>query len=791
MTRHVPAPSMVWTLLLLAALPTACVRDSEHSAHDTADQRRVEVLRAPASPADGDLDLHQQWSAAEVRQDLGSGEERWSSRPHWELVIRNGEGHRALLMLPSRAGAASTASFRVALPASTPCELVAWLSLETGAGSQSDGLDYTVAVLPGSGPPAWRPEAPPPFERLEPTAALSAWREVRLDLSGHAGHEVWIVLAVREEGERRGDWLLWGDPRIRVAAEAPLVIDLARPEARWRRPRSLPWSEANVFKAYAAFGDAQPNTDDAWMQRLVPWVRSIRLFSSLGANWGPSLERDYERQVGANPTAALGPDTRWARHYEFFRDGPAWEQKAVASRFDWSQYDALLDRAAASGPALHVHMAGAPEAFTNHRGSYQSYHYNEAPVVDEQGWKSYVDAVFTHLASRPWYPHAHFSFFSEPNCVWVESDGTPRRFGFQGTPEDYARQYLWTWQAMRAHVRPDQIHFGPWVVEPAADGPVVDNLEPYVRAIVAAFAAAGEPLPPWSAFAFNIYETPRIGLDSFAAAKIAQARRIIAASLPGEPLPLRFDEVGIHPLLLAGFEKAVGTPLEDSRWATAWHAEMAALMVEQGIVQGAPWVSALALRAIGAYVMLSRAVHALDFGSTHAGAIVLERPAPDAPAPADVWVRPAARAPGRLGYLWSSASDRSRGATRALALSFLHDERARAAAYAPAPVEIRLPSGGHDWRVSVLRWPDGPRAGEATVDTVAVAGLAETLAGSEAEPSRRSAARRSIHPRSRRRRPGPRRALGARRRQRLHPAGRRQGPVRRHTPCRVSSWSSG
>ena len=61
-----------------------------------------------------------------------------------------------------------------------------------------------------------------PFERLEPTAALSAWREVRLDLSGHAGHEVWIVLAVREEGERRGDWLLWGDPRIRIAGEEAL-----------------------------------------------------------------------------------------------------------------------------------------------------------------------------------------------------------------------------------------------------------------------------------------------------------------------------------------------------------------------------------------------------------------------------------------------------------------------------------------------------------------------------------------------------------------------------------------
>ena len=58
------------------------------------------------------------------------------------------------------------------------------------------------------------------------------------------------------------------------------------------------------------------------------------------------------------------------------------------------------------------------------------------------------------------------------------------------------------------------------------------------------------------------------------------------------------------------------------------------------MVQGAPWVSALALRAIGAYVLLSRAVHALDFGSTPGAAVVLERPAPDAPAPADVWVRP-------------------------------------------------------------------------------------------------------------------------------------------------------
>ena len=54
---------------------------------------------------------------------------------------------------------------------------------------------------------------------------------------------------------------------------------------------------------------------------------------------------------------------------------------------------------------------------------------------------------------------------------------------------------------------------------------------------------------------------------------------------------------------------------------------------------------------------------------------------------------------------------------------------ARAAAYARAPVEIRLP-GPRDagWRVTVLRWPDEPRprsSAEAAVETLSVVGLAK------------------------------------------------------------------
>ena len=62
--------------------------------------------------------------------------------------------------------------------------------------------------------------------------------------------------------------------------------------------------------------------------------------------------------------------------------------------------------------------------------------------------------------------------------------------------------------------------------------PVVDNLPEHLRLLREAFVAAKEPLPPWSAFSFNVYETPQLALDHFASYKIDYVRRLLPVELP-------------------------------------------------------------------------------------------------------------------------------------------------------------------------------------------------------------------------------------------------------------------
>ena len=72
--------------------------------------------------------------------------------------------------------------------------------------------------------------------------------------------------------------------------------------------------------------------------------------------------------------------------------------------------------------------------------------------------------------------------------MWVSSDGSARHLGYQGDAEQYARQYVSTWQAMQRYVGPGQVHFGPWVIEPDPGNPVVDNVREFLRALRREFA---------------------------------------------------------------------------------------------------------------------------------------------------------------------------------------------------------------------------------------------------------------------------------------------------------------
>jgi hypothetical protein len=642
--------------LALCMVPGACDRQAAEEAVRT--PAPVQTLAAPSDADGGDLDLHLNWQAARVRQVLPSADDRWRFRQHSDLVVRDGEAHRALLLLPSNDGAASRASFRVTLPAGSDCELVTWVALEASVGASSDGVDFGVGVADASANPD---VAPITFARLSGENSAAGWREVRMDLADHRGQTVWVILAAREQSNRTGDWLLFGDPRVRAKElRGEVVVDLAQSDPAARRARGTPWSETNVFKPYALFRDGRVSPGPGqWMARAFPWLDSLRLFSALGANWGPTLAQDEAAQIGKNPTMDNRWETNLAREYEFFHDDSGANGAALAGGFDFAAFDRLLSTLGDSGLALHLNLAGAPEAFTGHRGYYDTYHFNELPIVDEAGWRRYVDTLFAHLASRPWYARAQISFFNEPNCRWIDADGAVRKFGYQGDPETYARQYLWTWQAMKPYVRPGQVHLGPFVAEPDRSNPVTDNLGDFLHALHRAFDAANEPLPPWSAFAFNVYDTPQLTLDGLAATKIAYVRKILADEFPDLHLPLRFDEVGVHPIITAAFEAAGAGILDATRWASAWHAEMLALLVDQNVQRASPWSSVFSRRSFAPYFFASVVAGAIDYRVTPEGEIALTRAA-EADAPASLYVRQASRHGDRIGALWSGSPDGQR-----------------------------------------------------------------------------------------------------------------------------------
>jgi hypothetical protein len=638
--RHAPAPAPA------TPQPTATVAAPVEPV----------ALTAPSGADGGDLDLHLHWRAARVHQVLPAADERWRFRQYSDLVVRDGEAHRALLLLPSSDGAASRASFEVTVPVESDCELVAWVALEAGVAAKSDGVDFGVALAAADTDPD---AAPITFTRLPGGDPRAGWREVRIDLADRRGTTLWVILAAREERNRDGDWLLWGDPRVRLKDRADeVVLDLTRADSAARRPRRAPWSETNVFKPYALFRHERVSSAAVrWMARALPWLDSVRLFSALGANWGPTLERDDDAQTGKNPTMDNRWETDLAREYEFFRDAPGASAAPIAERFEWTSFDRLLDALGDSVLALHLNLAGAPEAFTGHRGHYATYHFNEMPVVDEAGWRSYVAALFAHLASRPWFGRAELSFFNEPNCRWTQADGTVLKFGYQGDADEYARQYLWTWQAMKPYVRPGQIHLGPFVAEPDRDNPITNNLGAFLQALHRTFVAAGEPLPPWSAFAFNVYDTPQLTLDGLAATKIAYVREMLDAEFPGLDLPLRFDEVGLHPVIASVFEASGAGALDATRWASAWNAEMLALLLDQDIQRASPWSSVFLRRTFAPYFFASVVAHAIDYRVAAEGELVLERSGGAVAAPASLYVRLASRHGDRIGALWSGSAD--------------------------------------------------------------------------------------------------------------------------------------
>lgn len=703
-------------LAALVALPIAlgCDRPSRPVEQAPAQiDAPVTLLRAPAGPDEPDLDLHHEWLAARVDQRVDTPRFEWPYRPFSEFVVLNGVGHRALLLLPSLDGEISRVSFKVDVPAESDDELVAAVALVSKFAPESDGVDVGWAIAAADVDPATVP-----LQRLRLAGGPpDAWREVRVDLAPHRGRTIWIVLASHDAKNRHNDWLLWGDPRVRAKRRAePVVVDLAAPATLTRRPRAVPWDAATVFKSHALFGADGPYYGrPAWLREAFPWLASLRFLSSLGGNYGPTLAReDAERKTQPDFVPSFEVDI--AGRYEFLRDGRGASPGPIEHQFDWHAFDALNASAASAGLDMTFNLAAAPERFTGGTGSYPTYRFNELPVTDESGWKTYVGALVRHLAEQPWYPRAWFSFFSEPNCVWVEQEGAVRKVGFQGDATQYARQYLWTWQAMAPALAGAPISLGPWVVETRRISPAAENLAEYLRALVDAFRAAGEPLPPWRAFSFNLYETPQLTLESFASEKIPVTRQILAAVLGRNDLPIRIEELGIHPLVSAAFEKATAVSLGTTRWEMAWHAEAAAQLLEAGIEQAASWFPVLmiyppnqSLRAYASYLFASIVVGAVEWAATPDGTLSAVPRAADAATPSEVGIRLGGRHTDRIGVL--TASEPGGRIHRLAVWSYPRfatlDGRPAESGAATEQVELALPPRADGaWRVRILAYAD-------------------------------------------------------------------------------------
>ena len=726
MIRATSALLVGGALLLTLVVGCETVRDALDGAH----QRRVAAvptLRAPAGADEPDLDLHHEWRAARVRQQVAERHKDWAYRPFTEFVVLNGVGHRSLILLPSQHGEVSTASFRIDVPAESDAELVAYAALFPKFAPDSNGVDISVAVAEGDDDPE---SIPLRFERMPGGTPPQDWREFRIDLLPWRGKTVWIVLATRDADGRHSDWLLWGDPRIRPKrTDAPIVVDLANPASLARRPHGAPWSAATVFKTYSLFSAAGAHYGDPnWLGAAFPWLDSLRFLSALGGNYGPTLARE-DAEKAKQPDAPKSFETDVAGRYEFYRDDGA-TRGPIAERFDWKDFDALNASVAASGLAPTFNLAGAPERFTGGTGHYPTYRFNELAITDEAAWREYVRTLFGHLAEQPWYDRATFSFFSEPNCVWVEADGRVRKVGFQGDAAAYARQYLWTWQAMAPVVGKARVHLGPFVVETARSSEAADNLGEYLRAITGAFKAAREPLPPWSAFAFNLYETPHIGLEHFAADKIGHARQVVGDVLGRSDLPIAIEELGIHPILSAAFQDATSVQLGTTHWEMGWHAEMAALLVEQNVSIAASWYPMLmiyppkqSLRAYASYLFASVVAGAVTWSPMPDGTLAVARASSAAPA-RELGVRLATGHSDRIGVL--AAADPAGGSHRLVVWSYPRflatDPRVGTGASAER-VEIRLPPRvAGDWRVRILGYEDdAPLSSDAGVTRKALA----------------------------------------------------------------------
>jgi len=392
--------------------------------------------------------------------------------------------------------------------------------------------------------------------------------------------------------------LVFGTVRLGTGdvAERDVVELIVDAKVRIGRVRPI-WDEVNLWKLFGYFGvhhaDPAEWWGPAWLRGHAPWVRYGRVQAALGGNYAPPIARWCDRGEAA-PEHPYSGAAECGRGGE---PGPAAANELVRNAggrivIDYGPFRTAVARLLGSGVLPHLNLSAPPAAFTGDAIDFTHYHWNAAPVRDLDGWRAFVTGAFRAVADLDpagW----RVSIVNEPNALtlvgWQQE---VRHIGFAGTPQEYARMFADGAAAIRAAAPAARIHAGNYVTSDTFPGE--NNLEGYLGALRDALAAGGQlGWEDLAAVSLSLYETPDTSVYDFVPVRMARLEAVErAAGLA--PLPVKIDELEIHPLLATRFDAAHRQRLDTTVFAASWHAEaLRALLTAGNVVSVAPWLNGL------------------------------------------------------------------------------------------------------------------------------------------------------------------------------------------------------
>lgn len=523
--------------------------------------------------------------------------------------------------------------------------------------------------------------------------------------------------------DTRCDWAVWVEPTVSCSDGGAETPSDAHAEATLPAARTVEipggdgstittaWDEINVWKLYAFFGPMgakarRASQEPDWLVRRLPWLTHVRVLAALGGNTcrhiRPACERS-ERTADHpfDPPCWEGRDGR-AAAYELLHDEDP-------PRLDAAVWGQALDELLHGGVKPHLNLSAAPCLLTGGEHHYRDYHWNQIPVADHAGYDALLGAFAAEARRRGAGPEWRLSIVNEPNCLWIapppgsRPDAAPEvaHIGFLGDAETYATQFASTARLLRELLPGIRLHIGNFTI--GGKYPLEDNLAEYLGVLAPALDRAGVPASELSAISFSIYESPQHGLDDLPAYKLGIVDRARGPASPFRDLPIKLDEVEIHPLVAERFQSDTGGDVDTTRWAAAWHADMAAMAIDTGVRSLAPWLGRLIpddelerpLPKYWTYALLSLATgHAIAPDGPLAAATELRAPAERRGEARPRLIALHRAADDRDGLGWLVTREPQSGVTWIALWRHAHTPLTDAAADALPPLEVTLAGAG-------------------------------------------------------------------------------------------------